>query len=182
LDVDGLPDPWLYNAIRDDVNPYLKAIDSVYLGLTWQRAYTYKNGLFSPPGSAYIHNIWAASIVEGLATEQDPNINPDRGWFHAGEFYDASAKYVMLVNRACSRGPANSTEAPSITAVIKFDDNNLGGEHHYYVIDLATGTNSSDWEGVPETTYTAVMPDGYIPFTTTFKAGEGRLFKIVQAN
>jgi hypothetical protein len=39
VELDGTPDPELYNPIRDKINPYLKAIDSTYLGLTWERAY-----------------------------------------------------------------------------------------------------------------------------------------------
>jgi hypothetical protein len=169
----GYTEAW--GKIANYVTPYVKAIDDIYLQLEWQRGYPYHDGYPEnpPPIDAFIDSIFAVS--------NSPDSNPDLGWFHVGEFDDGEAYYAMIVNRACSQGPEDPTEAPSITATIRFNDDNLGSEHHYYIIDLATGTDSSDWEGVPETTYTAVMGDGTIPFTTTFRAGEGRLFKIAAA-
>jgi len=29
----------MYDAVKDDINPYIKAIDSTYLGLTWDTAF-----------------------------------------------------------------------------------------------------------------------------------------------
>jgi hypothetical protein len=45
---------------------------------------------------------------------------------------------------------------------------------------LYRDTTTGEWVGVPETTYTATMPDGTIPFTTVLRAGEGRLFMIAE--
>jgi hypothetical protein len=173
---------WGY--LRDRVIPYLKAIDSVYMGLEWQRAYPYHLGSpsFLPPASAFVDSIFA------ISNTTDPN--PDLGWFHVGEYRKAFGagdeqqaydRYLMLVNRACSQGEYDSAEAPPITATVRFNPSNLGLGDYVYVIDITTGTDSADWVGVPETTYTAKMPDGTIPFTTVFRAGEGRLFKIVAA-
>jgi len=168
----------MWEVFADDITPYIKAIDSVYLGLTWQRAYACSTGMpINPPAYAFVDSIAAVSNTS--------EANPDLGWFHVGEFVDDSACYAMIVNRACSQGPYDPTEAPSITATIRFNDDNIGGEHHYYIIDLAHSERhaggDTGWVAIPETTYTAVMADGTIPFTTTFRAGEGRLFKIVQA-
>jgi parallel beta-helix repeat protein len=172
----------MWDVYANDINPYIKAIDSFYLGLDWERAFVYKNQIFSPPAGAFISSIAAFSNPCGGSIDETECNNPDLGWFHLGEFYDESDNpYVMIVNRACSQGPDDNSEAPSITATIRFNPTNLGIGDYVYVIDLASGTDSADWEGVPETTYTAKMPDGYIPFTTIFRAGEGRLFKIAQA-
>jgi len=179
----------MWDIFANDITPYLKAIDSTYLGLEWQRAYPYHVGSYPfrrPPSAAYIDSIWTASIIGSLVTEvEDSVINPDRGWFHIGEFTQSgtSAKYIMLVNRACSRGPGDSTEAPPILTTIRFNPTNLGLGDNVYVIDLADSVTFTEgqWQPNPETTYTAKMPDGKIPFTTTFRAGEGRLFKIVGA-
>ena len=184
---DGEPTPGMYDVVKDEINPYLKAIDDIYLELLWRDAYPYKLGNFSPPQTAYVSSIWAASIVGGLITEEDPNFNPDRGWFHIGEYTKSgvSDKYVMLVNRACSRGLFDSTEAPPVVATTKFSATNLALGDYVYVVDLADSIRhagvDTGWVAYAETTYTAKMPDGKIPFTTTFRAGEGRLFKIVAA-
>ena len=47
IDIDGNPRPELYEVIKNDINPYLKAIDSTYLGLTWDTAYAvnFENGV-----------------------------------------------------------------------------------------------------------------------------------------
>jgi hypothetical protein len=170
----------MWNVFANDITPYLKAIDSVYMGLTWQRAYAYhlSDPSIQPPAEAFVSSIAAIS--------NSPDSNPDLGWFHVGEFTDANGDpYVMLVNRACSRGPSDSTEAPSITATIRLNPDNIDIDSFAYVIDLAHtvvfDTVSDEWTAVPETIYTALMPDNYIPFTTTFRAGEGRLFKIISS-
>ena len=89
----------------------------------------------------------------------------------------------MLVNRACSRGASDSTAAPSVTATVRFNPGVLGSDY-VYIIDLADSLRlagaDTGWVGIPDTTYTAKMPDGTIPFTTVLGPGEGRLFKIVQ--
>lgn len=91
----------------------------------------------------------------------------------------------MLVNRACSQGVNDSTPAPSVTAAVKFDANILDMDYAY-IIDLGHSLRHADgdtgWVAIPETTYTATMPDGTIPFTTILGPGEGRLLKIVEAS
>ena len=131
IDEYGNPRPGMYDAVENDINPYIKAIDSIYLDLTWQRAYPYHEGNseYLPPAEAFVKSISAVSNASAP--------NPDLGWFHVGEFDDGEAYYAMIVNRACSRGPSDSTEAPSITATIRFDPTNLGQGNFVYVIDLA---------------------------------------------
>ncbi len=169
---------YLYDIIQDDLNPYLKAIDSTYMQISWDTAYAinYENN-FDPPPNSWIDTIYAVSDTP----------NSDLGWFHVGEFTDtAGAKYVMIVNRACSQGENDPDPAPSVTATVKFDPADLGLGNYVYVIDLAdslrlAGTDTG-WVAIPDTTYTAKMPDGTIPFTTVLGPGEGRLFKIVQTS
>jgi len=88
----------------------------------------------------------------------------------------------MLVNRACSKGVNDTTPAPDINVVVHFDTAAFRSDY-LFVIDIADtayyDTSSSSWVAIPETTYTATMPDGAIPFTTVLGPGEGRLFKIV---
>jgi hypothetical protein len=52
--------------------------------------------------------------------------------------------------------------------------------------DLADTVRYNDtthqWVGIPETTYTAKMPDGTIPYTITLRAGQGKLIKIAQSS
>jgi hypothetical protein len=160
----------LWDAIAYDINPYIKAIDSTYLELTWDDAY-YVN-----PEETFPSGKWISSIN----TWSHPDTpNPDTGWYHIGQFTEGSDKYVMLVNRACSQGPDDPTAAPSVTATVKFDPNTLGLGPYVYIIDIATGTDSADWVGTPDTTYSAKL-NGTIPFTTVLGPGEGRLFKIVE--
>ena len=161
----------LWDAIRYDINPYVKAIDSTFLKLTRDTAYIVNYDYdFDPPSGSWLDSIYAFSNT--------PDSNPDLGWFHVGEFTEGSDKYIMLVNRACSQGENDPTPAPSITATVKFDPTELGLGPYVYVIDIATGTDSADWVGIPDTTYSATL-NGTIPFTTVLGPGEGRLFKIV---
>jgi hypothetical protein len=161
-------------AVRDRVNPYIKAIDSTYLTLTLDTAYAicyYENIL--PPAGSLIDTIYS------IFNSSD-STSPDLGWFHVGEFKgEDDSKYIMLVNRACSQGPNDPSEAGSITAFVKLNPANLGLGDYVYIIDIAKGTNANDWVGYPETTYTATL-NGTIPYTTVLSAGEGRLYKIVR--
>ncbi|UCC79934.1 MAG: hypothetical protein JSW64_00845 [Candidatus Zixiibacteriota bacterium] len=163
---------YMYDVVKNDINPYIKAIDATYLSLAWDDAYYIKPDSAMPGG--WIDTIYAIS--------NSPDSNPDLGWFHIGQFTDTpAAKYIMIVNRACSQGPENPDPAPSITAIVKFDPDKLNFGDYVYIIDLATGTCDTNWVGIPDTTYSAVMPDSTIPFTTVLGPGEGRLFKIVQS-
>lgn len=158
---------------RDRVNPYIKAIDDIYLGLTWEKAYPIYPDSITPPGGAWVSSITATS------TTTDPN--PDLGWFHVGEYRgNGNDHYIMLVNRACSQGPYDTTEAPPVTATLRLNSDNLNLGSYVYVIDLANGTNSADWAGHQDTTYTSLMPDNTIPYTITLRAGEGKLIKIAK--
>jgi hypothetical protein len=159
-----------------DLAPYVHAIGNTLRDIEWEAAYPVHHGTpsFDPPSGAWIYSITAVSDTP----------NPDLGWFHVGQFTEGSDKYVMLVNRACSQGEDDPTPAPSVTATVRFDPGDLGLGNYVYVIDLADSlyrdTTTGEWVGVPETTYTAKMPDGAIPFTTVLGPGEGRLFKIVE--
>ena len=162
--------------VKEDLNPYIKAIDDIYMGLSWDTSYAvnYQYG-FRPEniGRSWIDTIYAISN-----TAED---NPDIGWFHVGQFYDkAGDKYIMLVNRACSQGPDNPEPAPSITATVEFKTMNLRIGNYVEIIDLATNTSSSDWVGKPDTTRTQSIL-GSITYTTTLDPGEGRLYKITQS-
>ena len=189
-DRDGNPRPGMYNAVKDDINPYLKAIDSIYLGLEWVRAYTdhATEPVYDPPEGAIVSTITAVSNpCEGAGDAVECN-NPDLGWFQVGEFTKpgTSDRYFLLVNRACSQGTDDDTEAPSITATVHFNYDNLNLGDYVYVIDLGRSLRlaggDTGWVAIPETTYTALMPDGTIPYTTVLRAGEGRLFKIVDVD
>jgi len=169
----GLPQQPLYDAVKDDINPYLKAIDATYLQLNLDTAYTINYEYnFDPPSGSWIDTIYATS------NSSDPN--PDLGWFHVGEFTEGSDKYILLVNRACSKNE-DGDAAPSITVTVKFDANNLGLGNYVYIIDIADSIDYVDYDSVlfwPDTTYSANL-GGTIPFTTVLGPGEGRLFKIV---
>ncbi|OGC91306.1 MAG: hypothetical protein A2W25_07035 [candidate division Zixibacteria bacterium RBG_16_53_22] len=179
----------LYDRIRDHIGPYLQAVDEYYMPLTWDRCYTYKPDRdYDPPASA---------LVESITTFVDPDsavLNPDTGWYQVGEFHrnwgggdneQPIEKFLMVVNRACSQGESDFDEAPAVTAAVRLDPTNLGEGNYVYVIDLAHTTyfdaGLSEWKALPETTYTCLMPDGTIPFSTVLRAGEGRLFKIAEA-
>lgn len=164
---------YMYDVVMNDINPYLKAIDSTFLSLTWRRSYAVSDssGLdLNPPVTAFVDTLYA------ISNTSDPN--PDLGWFQVGEFTAGSDKYILLVNRACSQGEDDPTPAPSVTAIVKFDPSDLGLGDYVYIIDIANGTDSADWVGTPDTTYSAKL-NGTIPFTTVLGPGEGRLFKIV---
>jgi hypothetical protein len=176
LDHNHNPTP-LYNQIKNMIGPYIKAIDSVYMGLTWDNAYPCTLGMVN--SGPLIHSISAQSNT--------PDPNPDLGWFHIGEYSNPSepgVTYFMLVNRACSQGPDTSAEAPSVTAVVRLDPEAIGSDYAL-IIDIAKSidhdTTDHTWTAVPETTYSAVL-DSTIPFTVMLKAGEGRLFKVVASN
>jgi hypothetical protein len=157
----------IFYSQRDRVNPYIKAIDATYMNLVWERAYICTTNMVNP--GPLVHSIRAVSNTD------DPN--PDLGWFHIGEFSDeAGVPYVMIVNRACSQGPDTSAEAPEITAFINFNIYS-SDDSAYIITDIAKGTNAGNWTGYSEITYSAPL-NGSVPFTTTFKAGEGRLFKL----
>ncbi len=161
----------LYYKMKNDIAPYIKAIDSIYLSLDWKRAYTYNPVFgFNPPREGLLDSISAFNIGSGP--------NPDLGWFHVGEFGDKSGgHYFMLVNRACSRGLSDSSEAPPIRALVQLKSEEVGSAHAL-IIDLAKGTSADNWLGFPETTYVAAR-DGRIRFATELQAGEGRLFKVI---
>ncbi len=177
--VGGIPqrNSLMWDVLANEINPYLKAIDTVYLGLHWNRAYACSSGVpINTPGGTIISSISAFS--------NSPDSNPDLGWFHVGEFDSSGERYVMIVNRACSQGQYDPTEAPSITATIQLDADNLAlNSNSLYVIDLAHSFRyaglDTGWVGIPETTYTT--GSYLIPFTTTLKAGEGKLFKIAKS-
>jgi len=158
-------------AIRDDINPYIKAIDSVYLGLEWDTAYTVDPGSAFPSGSSgFIDDITAVTNPDSLGGE-----NPDLGWFQVGEYHDdAGKKYFMLVNRACN--DTSGAEAPSVTAIVKLRRSAFNNASSLYVIDIAHDVDTN-YQAISETTYTTLY-DGSLYFTTVLKAGEGRLFKI----
>lgn len=170
----------LYNQIKNHIGPYIQAVDEYYMPLSWDTAYTYHSGapVHDPPGDAYVSSISAWVHPDSVS------INPDAGWFHVGEFADSSnAKYIILVNRACSQGETSQNPAPSVTATVKFDVSDLGLGNYVYIIDLADSLRlagaDTGWVGIPDTTYSANL-GGTIPFTTVLGPGEGRLFKIVE--
>ncbi|MCD6161597.1 MAG: right-handed parallel beta-helix repeat-containing protein [candidate division Zixibacteria bacterium] len=169
-------DSTMWYAIRDDINPYIKAIDEYYMPLVWDTTYA-----VSPN-----ETIVGQTIKSIRAVPNHPDsISPDTGWFHVGEYYDnAGMRYFMLVNRACSQGVDDSTEAGSITAIVKLNRSYFNNAERLLVIDIADsinhlypGTDSTEWIAVSETTYTCLYDDK-LYFTTILKAGEGRLFKI----
>lgn len=164
----------IWSSIENHVTPNLKALDEYLVDSTivWDRAYRACNYLgHNPPPSAYLTGTlgWSDSY------------NPDSGWVHVGEFHDNSAKYILLVNRACSKDD-NGTPAPRQYFTVKMNPSTIGS-NYVYIIDLADSvyydSTESDWVGIPDTTYSAKMSDGTIPFTTVLDPGEGRLFKIV---
>jgi len=169
----------LWEKIHDDINPYLKAIGNAYLDLTWLEA-GYTDTLDHDPDVGIISNI---KIVPN-----SPNslVSPDTGWTHVGVYSDDYNYYFMLVNRACSKDE-DGNEAGSVTAIVQFD-RGWFAESQLLVIDIANSVSynaaESAWVAVPETTYTAVLPDfpaqgdSSLYFTTVLRAGEGRLFKI----
>jgi hypothetical protein len=170
---------YMYDVVMNDINPYLKAIDSTFLSLTWKGTYVVSDssGLgFEPPDTAFVDTVYA------ISNSSDPN--PDLGWFQVGEFTAGSDKYILLVNRACSQGENDPTPAPSVTATVKFNTTYLGLGNYVYIIDIADSIFFQSYEPDSfwaDTTYSAAL-NGTIPFTTVLGPGEGRLFKIVQTS
>jgi len=164
---------YMYDVVKNDINPYIKAIDSTYMSLTWDTAYAVHHGTpsFNPPSGAWLDSITAKS--------NDTLPNPDLNWFHVGQFTEGSDKYVMIVNRACSDTLGNA--APSITATIKFDAEELDLGNYVEIIDLATGTDSADWVGTPDTTFCSASSN-IITYCAEFGPGKGRLFKLVEVD
>lgn len=172
----------LWDALHDRINPYIKAIDSVYLDLTWDTAY-YVQPRTSFPTSDLIDTIYAKL---NYGSGRDITTPPDNGWFHVGEFYDdGDTLYFMLVNRSCSWDFDDPSEAPSVTAFVRLKPEAIGSDYAY-IIDIAKEVKldsletDTTWVGITDTTYSAKL-SSTIPFTTVLSAGEGRLFKIVAA-
>jgi hypothetical protein len=165
----------LWYAVSGQINPYIKAIDSTLLQLTPHMSYTYKNDYYPPPEDAYI------SSISTWVHPDSVRLNPDSGWYHVGEFTDTGYdKYVMIVNRACSRGPNDPGPAPSITATVDFKTMNLRIGNYLEIIDLASNTSISDWTGRPDTARVESIR-GIFTYSTVLKPGEGRLFKLIKA-
>jgi len=158
-----------------NVNPYVKAIDSTYLSLTWHSAYPINFEYnFDPPPGAWIDTIYAVSDTP----------NPDLGWFHLGQYTEGSDKYVMIVNRACSEGPEDTDPAPPITATIKFEPEYLQLGNYVEIIDIADSVVYCSYDSIlvfPETTYVSAQ-NGLLTYVTEFEPGEGRLFKIIEVD
>ncbi len=165
----------LWYVVKEELNPYIKAIDDIYAGLVWDTSYVvnYQYG-FKPEN---VNGSWIDTIY---ATSNSTESNPDLGWFHVGQFTAGDSHYFMLVNRACSKNE-DGDSAPSITATVKFNPAALGLGNYVYIIDIADSIfftavePDSVW---PDTTYSAAL-SGVIPFTMVLGPGEGRLFKIV---
>jgi len=160
----------LYNKLKDDIVPYIKAIDSTYLSLTWLEA-----GQTS--GTDHVPNVDIISSIRAVPNNPD-SISPDTGWFHIGVYQDDNDNYYfMLVNRACSKDEYGN-EAGSITAIAEINRGMFDDAQSLYVIDLADSIGPApNYQAFAETTYTTLY-DSKLYFTTVLKAGEGRLFKI----
>lgn len=174
-DASHTPTP-LYDEIKNHIGPYLQAFDEYYMPLEWDTAYVYHPTYHptSPTGAL------VSSISAACSDPDSAGYNPDIGWFQVGEYYRGDDKYFMLVNRACNQ--EDGTEAPSITATVFFNRQNLAIGDRVRITDLARETrfnnSTKQWEAVPET----ISAGGSeIAFTTTFRAGEGRIFKISRA-
>jgi hypothetical protein len=158
----------VWNRIAQYVTPNFQAIDE-YLAdsyMVWERSYN----SFQTERFNYISSIhgWSDSP------------NPDTGWAQIGEFHNGNDKYVMLVNRSCNM--EGGSEAPPQHFTIRFNAGALNLGDYVLITDLADTVvdSSSQWVGIPRTTYSAVMPDGKIPYTITLRAGEGKLIKIAK--
>lgn len=163
----------LWYAVKDNINPYIKAIDSVFMGLQLEKSYAVPPAQYQKPVSD--RGIQSINAVSGSSAP-----NPDLGWFQIGEYTDGNDKYVMIVNRACSQGPENPDPAPPVTATIEFDAANLGLGDFVGIIDLAKSVEYISYDSVlvsADTTY-ALSRNGVITFSADFEAGEGRLFKL----
>ncbi|MCP4580265.1 MAG: hypothetical protein GY839_01510 [candidate division Zixibacteria bacterium] len=159
----------LWYVLKDDINPYIKAIDETYLSLTWDDAYSvcYDEG-FDEFGdildSVYIDNAYG-----------DPG--PDSGWFHVGEYHDANYDYFMLVNRACSKDTLG-TEADSISATVVFDGAATGSAYGNLIVDIAQDVGPG-WTAIPDTSDVLYAAGSRVEYSANLNAGEGRLFKII---
>jgi hypothetical protein len=163
-------DTLFWNTLKRDINPYLKAIENTYMGLTWERAYNTHN---QQENEYYLNDVygWCDSY------------NPDSGWAQVGEFHNGNDKFIILVNRACSKDEKGS-EAPPQHFSLRLNSENLGLGNNVYLIDLAKTiyhTKKNGWVGKPDTTAISQQIDGTFRFETTLKAGEGKLFKIARA-
>jgi len=162
----------LWDAVAYEINPYIKAIDDTYMALTFRQGYYYSpvTGIDSSAVNPFVNTIYAASDTP----------NPDLGWFQIGEYTDGSDKYLMIVNRACSRGLENTVPAPPVTATIELDAASLGLGDFVGIIDLAKSVEYISYDSVlvsADTTF-ALSHNGVITFLADFEAGEGRLFKL----
>lgn len=163
----------LWYSVRDDINPYIKAIDSTYLTLHWMKA-----DYVSPTHNPAIDLI-SSVMAYPLSIE---SASPDTGWFHVGVYRDSSDDYYfMLVNRACSQGPEDPSPAGPVAASIELKRDIVGSDYAS-VIDLAHSVRRNDageWTAVPDTVRTGADSLGLIPYVTVLRAGEGRLYKVV---
>jgi len=73
-DADTLSELWY--TIRDDINPYIKAIDETYLGLTWDTAFA-----VSSPTQTFSGLVKSVKATPYYGSERDVNPPPDNGWF-----------------------------------------------------------------------------------------------------
>ena len=153
-----------------EMAPYIEAIGQTLRELEWEAAFSCSSS--SQTFSGYVNSLNGYS----------ESTNPDLGWFQVGEFTDATDPYIMVVNRACNVDSV--TLAPAVNCVVRLNPSAVDSDY-VYIIDLADSLRlagaDTGWVGIPDTTYTAKMPDGTIPFTTVLGPGEGRLFKIVQS-
>jgi len=164
----------LWYMVQDTITPYVMAIDDVLSDSGFVQDTSYEVNEYrsiSPPSGCII------TSLKGYSESS----NPDSGWFQVGEFYDDSGdKYFMLVNRACSMDD-EGTCAPPATAIVELNRSVFDDSTRLYVIDIAHETeydSINGWQAVPETTITYLY-DSKLYYTTTLRAGEGRLFKIV---
>ncbi len=162
-----------YYEIKDYIGPYIQAFDEYYMPLKWIHSYQYNPDDPDVPDSSVISSIQAYSHPDST--------NPDVGWFQVGEFEDTigSEKYFMLVNRACN---INSTLiAPSVTAIVELSRGAFPNANRLFVVDLANDLDkiNGEWTAIPDTTYCYVNNRNFF-YETRLRAGEGRLYKIVE--
>ena len=162
--VDNKTDMW--HAV-EDMAPYINATGKLLRELEWQGTY------YCSSSSQTFSN----KIVKSVRGYSDTT-NPDLGWFHMGDFTKNGDKYFMLVNRACNIDSV--TLAPDVTAIVEINRSFFNNAERLLVIDIADSI-TTDWAAVSETTYTSLYDDK-LYFTTVLKAGEGRLFKIAEAD
>jgi len=161
----------LFDELKNDINPYIKAIDSVYLGLEWVAA-----------ASVWPNSAPDVDLISSLkAVSNNPDsTSPDLGWFNIGVFQDNNDDYYfMLVNRACNDTLGN--EAPSVTATVWLNRDKVGSDF-IRVIDIAKTIKRDDqgnWIGIPDTVRTGIAKNRAIPYVTVLRAGEGRLYRII---